>query len=279
MTSSALRIGLWPAVLLLTIGTACSDSAEPTTLAPAATTTAPVSTIATTVAPPATTSAPAPRPIDTTFVQIAEDDESWMIEIFYPRIVLPDAEVAAAVNVQIDTSLRAMADRFKADSQQVGPDGQRSTLVAQIAPELLSPAVFSLSGVVLEFDGADGTSRDRRVGWMFELEQGTAVSAEDLFLGGDLERIAESARNHLAADVFADEASITAPAGLLPTPANFDAVWLTATGIGVGFDQYQVAGGEAGTPAVLIPFSEFAGVLNTAGILAPLRDRPTLPEL
>lgn len=91
-------------------------------------------------------------------------------------------------------------------------------------------------------------------------------------------RPAEASRTHLIADVLGDAAAITTPDGLLATPENFDAVWLTCAGIGVGFDQYQVAEGPAGTPSVLIPYAELLDAFDMTEILAPLRDGPTLPQ-
>ena len=46
----------------------------------------------------------------------------------------------------------------------------------------------------------------------------------------------------------------------------------------VGFDHYQVADGPAGTPSVLIPYAELLDAFDMTGILAPLRDRPTIPQ-
>ena len=63
---------------------------------------------------------------------------------------------------------------------------------------------------------------------------------------------------------------MTASAGLAPAAENYDAVWLTPAGIAVGFDQYQVADADAGSPAVLIPYAELADVLDLTGVLAAL---------
>lgn len=271
------------ATVALVIVVACGGDTSPTSPPDetAATTTTSTTqpatpTVATTV-PAATTAPTATAAISTTFVNVVDDAGPGRIEISYPRLVHPDAAVADRVNDQIDGAVQALIDKFQEAVVADGPSDGVSSLVVQAAPELLNDDVFSVSGITADLYAASGTGSTGRLGWVFALADGSRLTAADFFVGGDLERLAESARSHLV-DALGDS-PITAPDGLLPDPANFDAVWLTTTGIGVGFDQYQVADGAAGNPAVLIPFPELADVIDAVGVLAPLQNGATLPEL
>ncbi len=275
------RFRFWQAcALLVVVGcggtTTTTTTAATTTVSPSTTVT--TSTTTTTSTPLTTTTTAAPITIGTMFFQIVDDPGPGEVDISYPHLVHPDSTVAARVNGQIDAAIRDLIDNFQAGVANDSAAGT-STLTIQAAPELLNDAVFSVSGITADFYADTGTGSTGRVGWMFTLETGTLLTARDLFIGGDLERLAESARDHLVDDVLGDESSIVAPDGLLPDLANFDAVWLTPTGVAVGFDQFQVAGPDAGNPAVLIPFAELQDVLDATGVLAPLQSGATLPEL
>jgi hypothetical protein len=267
---------------LLTVVVGCGGTGSPTTTAPASTTEATtVTTVDVTPEPaPTTTLPPAPVPPSSpgyTFRQIEEATEHAVISVVYPVLDESAADNVAAVNEQLDNWARQMADDFIAAAADSGAAGV-STLEVQLAPELLSSTTFSLSGLSSQFDAATDFSLDSRIGWIFSIPDGQSITVVDLLVAGGLDRLATAARSHLIDDVLADPAAIQTPEGLLANPANFDAVWLTPTGIGVGFDQYQVTAGEAGSPSVLIPFAELEDVLETSGILAALGAGPTLPS-
>jgi len=218
----------------------------------------------------------APDAADFSFMRLKEDNDEELIDISYPVLQSPASPEAAPVNDKIIKAVDDMVVGFM-DAAEVAPPGNsRSTLTLQAAPELISDEVFSVSGVFFEFvRGGDPTTK--RVAWIFSLETKSLVTPAELFIDGSLEHLAAAAADHLVSDVLGEAAAITAPEGLEPTPVNFDAVWLTTTGIGVGFDQYQVTSGDAGSPAVLIPFGELIEVLDKTGILAPLQTGSTLP--
>jgi hypothetical protein len=218
-------------------------------------------------------------PVATTFsfVQVADDTEQVLLELSFPVLHYPSALRAAPINDKINDAVDKIVDDF-AESAGAAPEGgSRSTLTLQAAPELMNNDVFSIGGIVFE-SVPGGTPATKRLAWVFSIETGELISATDLFVDGDLERLAAAAREHLIADVLGEAAAITSPDGLLPTPTNFHAVWLTPDGVGVGFDQYQVTG-DAGSPTVLVPYAELLDVLAKTGVLAPLQDGPTLPEL
>ncbi len=267
-------------VIAALAATACSGSEG------AAVTTPLAATTTTATAPPATTAAATTDPPPTTpttiaapslgfeFRSTAADTEQYRYEFSYPILIHPDQAIADAVNGAIEEWVR---DAIRTVS--VAQLERQASFVAEIAPELLNDDVFSLSGITVELLNESAGTISSRVAWIFSLEDGIALTASDLFVDGDLAALAAAARERLVADVLEDESAIVSPDGLLPDPANFDAVWLTANSIGVGFDQFQVAAGDRGSPAVMVPFTALLDTLLTTGVLAPLQSSSSLPEL
>ncbi|MFC2177302.1 hypothetical protein ACFLRH_02675 [Actinomycetota bacterium] len=271
------------AVLLLAAVPACDDSAPDQAFTGTSPTTA-AAPSASSAAPPAdpgttsSTTAPAtPAAGPFSFVQVADDTEQVLIELSFPVLSHPSASQAAPINDKINAAVDKIVDAFAQAAGAAPPGESRPTLSLQAAPELINDEVFSVGGIVFEFVPG-GTPATKRLAWIFAIKTGELISATDLFVDGDLEHLAAAAREHLITDALGDAAAITSPEGLLPTPTNFDAVWLTADGVGVGFDQYQVTG-DARSPTVLVPFAELLDTLATTGVLAPLQDGTTLPEL
>jgi len=251
--------------------TSSSTVTPSTTGAPTTTTTgAP----ATTTPPPSTTVAPQPG-LSLEFRQATEDTEEYSYNISYPVLVDENGEAVAAAN----NALLTWVDETVAEVQAAADAlDAKATLTAQVAPELLNDSVLSLSGVSTRFVTSGAGTVSRRHGWIVNLETGAAVTAAEMMVDGDLSPLAEAARSHLIA-VLGSEDALAGPDGLLPVPANFDAAWLTATGIGVGFDEGQVAAPSAGSPAVSIPFAELDVFLIKKGVLAPLSEADRLPEI
>ena len=251
---------------------ACTETSG----APAPSVTGPLPTG--TAEPGAASSTTPPAAANFSFVRMTEDNDEELIDIAYPVLQNIASAEAAPVNDKIIRAVDELVVNFM-DAAGAAPAGEsRSTLTLQAAPELINGDVYSASGVSFEFVRGGGPAT-KRIAWIFSIETESLVSPADLFVDRSLEHLATASRDHLIADVLGDAAAITAPEGLRPTAENFHAVWLTATGIGVGFDQYQVASGELGSPTVLIPYAELLDVLDQTGILAPLRIGPTLPAL
>jgi hypothetical protein len=270
------------ATALLAVSACSADPATsptaPATTQPPATQAAPSTTPRTPAAPAVTTtagpatSAPAPTaPLGYTFSQIVETTGTASISIVYPTLVDLGDGAEADINQALDEWARELADRFIAASATAGADAA-SLLEVELAPEIRSRTVFSISGLRFEYDAAADFSITHRVGWIFSIDNGSVVAAADLFTAGALEPLAAAAEAHLIADVLADPGLLTTPARVAATAENFDAVWLTPEGIAVGFDQYQVAAGDAGSPAVLIPYAELAEVLDQSGVLGALEN-------
>jgi hypothetical protein len=206
-----------------------------------------------------------------TFRQLGETTDTATVSIVYPVLIDLGAGSEAAVNRALDDWAQQLAAEFIA-AETTSEATTKSVLEIELAPEVRSRAVFSLSGLQFEFDASADSSITRRIGWIFSIEDGSVVQAIDLFATRTLEPLAAAAAAHLVADVLGDPELLTTPDGVAATAENFDAVWLTPEGIAVGFDQYQVAGADAGSPAVLIPYAELGEVLERGGILGALVD-------
>jgi len=207
------------------------------------------------------------------FRHVSEEWPAATITITYPALIDLSSGSADVVNRWLDSWAASLADE-SAVAAAGGPGP--SVLEVELAPELRSRDVFSISGLAFEFDAKNDFSLTRRIGLILSLDTGKQVTAPDLFVSKNLGPLAVAAREHLV-DVLGDEAAIVAPEALAPEPENFAALWLTPTGIGVGFDQYRVAAGEAGSPTVLIPYAELGNAIDPAGLLGALEDG-TLPD-
>ena len=207
---------------------------------------------------------------------MGEDTAEYSYSIAYPVLVGADGQPLPAVNATLDDFVAATIAELVAAADSLDA---KATITVRLAPELLNDSVFSVSGVSTRlFDAGVGTVSLRH-GWIIDLSDGSAVPPTELFLDGDLGALATAATDHLISDVLLSEDALAGPDGLLPVLGNFDAVWITATGIGVGFDEGQVAAAAVGSPAVFIPFAELDAVLDKDGVLAPLQTSPELPEL
>ncbi len=258
-------------------GEAATTTTSSVTVSP--TTAQTTSTTAGTSAPSSTSTAPSTSqpPLCGGFRQVADDTDEYSYSIAYPVAVCDEAGALIPINLMAIEDF--VAESIEAVIAAAAVLDAKATFTAQIAPELLNDDVYSVSGVATRFlDAGTGTVSFRH-GWIINRADGSEINAAALFLDGDLTALADAAQAHLITDVLGSEEALTGPDGLLPVPANFEAVWLTSTGIGVGFYEGQVAARAVGSPAVLIPFSELDPFLDKTGVLAPLEAEDTLPEL
>jgi hypothetical protein len=100
----------------------------------------------------------------------------------------------------------------------------------------------------------------------YDLEKGRGVSLDQLFLPGSeyLARIADYCSNELSTrnigfEMFSD--------GAKPLPENY-AVWnVSAKGLIITFNEYQVAPYAAGPQEVTVPFAELKDMIDPQGPL------------
>jgi hypothetical protein len=103
----------------------------------------------------------------------------------------------------------------------------------------------------------------------FDLEQGREISLDELFQPGSgyLGALSEACKAELSKRDIAFDAFTT---GADPTPENYRNWNLTAGGLLITFDEYQVAPYAAGPQTVLIPYAGLASILDLSGPAAGL---------
>jgi len=101
----------------------------------------------------------------------------------------------------------------------------------------------------------------------FDLEQGREIRLDGLFLPGAnyLQLLSDTCKTELSARDIAFDAFST---GADPTAENYRNWNITADGLLITFDEYQVAAYAAGPQTVLIPYANLKAILDPSGPLA-----------
>lgn len=134
---------------------------------------------------------------------------------------------------------------------------------------LVSPwsNILSLKFVIDSYhDGAAHPGQYSRA-FTFDLTTGHQVNLDQLFLPGSnyLQVLADYCKTELAKRDIAFDASIT---GADPLPQNY-LIWnISADGLVITFDEYQVAAYAAGPQIVTIPYNALTGIIDKQGPLA-----------
>jgi len=132
--------------------------------------------------------------------------------------------------------------------------------------EVLSPPgdILSLRYIVVGYgDGAAHPYHFTRT-LTFDIERGEVVRLEDLFLPNTnpLQVISDYCKAELYQRDIAFDSFIT---GADPTEENYRNWNLTADGLYITFDEYQVAAYAAGAQTVLVPYSQLTSILDPSG--------------
>lgn len=195
----------------------------------------------------------------------------YYITIDIPALTGSDDPRAAAFNALAASLVQMQVDEFKNNvnaSPAPRSGGARSELKVSYA--LLSP---SLEIISIKFDisvyiqGAAHPYLTNRT-LNFDLEHGVELSLGSLFLPNSdyLLTIANFCAAELQKRDIGFDQALTQ--GAAPLPENYRNWNLTADGLLITFEQYQVAAGAAGPQTVLIPFAELAALANPQGALA-----------
>jgi hypothetical protein len=101
----------------------------------------------------------------------------------------------------------------------------------------------------------------------FDLATGHQLNLDELFLPGTnyLQVLSDYCKTELAGRDIAFDASIT---GADPLPENYGNWNISADGLIITFDSYQVAANAAGPQIITIPYASMVGILDLRGPLA-----------
>lgn len=201
----------------------------------------------------------------------AGQNPDYSITIKVPSLAGSDDSRVTAFNALAASLVQAQVDEFKNNvntSASLPANGTHSELNVQYA--LLSP---SLEIISIKFDisvymqGAAHPFLANRT-LNFDLEKGQELSLDSLFQpdSGYLITIANFCAAELQKrDIAFDEMGAQ---GAAPVPENYRNWNLSADGLLITFEQYQVSAGAAGPQTVLIPFAELIALANPQGALA-----------
>jgi uncharacterized protein DUF3298 len=272
-----LRLALL-ACSLAAMGASCSfggsDSGYPAyqpTAAPTGATPTPAITPTTAPAPsPMPTPSPSPTPppvpvaatINETTVTSSAPDGSWSVTFKEPVVSGIDPAAAGTINAAIQSRVNSFIDDFTtavAGSEHgSGPD----TLKGSYSVAFSSVSLLSLRFGVDEYLG--GASDDLRVGSLnFTLPTGTQIQLAQLFISTSaaLPVLSSQTKTRLKALLGSD---LAWPAS--PTMANFERAWaMTAAGLELSWQKYEVGPGAAGAPTITIPWASLKSVIDPAG--------------
>ncbi len=228
---------------------------------------------ATPVVPP---TAPPARPVTLTISGGTEvgQDPGYTLATEVPALQGVPADQAAAFATDVKAIIQSQASDFKRSMQEnalaaaaAGSPGsyfdQRVGLFAQVG------SIASLKLVTEAYVATAAHPYHISASYNFDLSAGQALTLDRLFLPGSnyLQTIADACKSQLASrnigfDIFSDGAD--------PTVDNYRTWNVTADGLLITFNEYQVAPYAAGPQLVLIPYSELKGIIDPHGALAGL---------
>jgi hypothetical protein len=205
---------------------------------------------------------------DTTTGTLEATGATW--ELHLPRLAGPlDPAVLASVNAVLAAGATADLAAFEAGSTKP-VDVARSVdaFLEDFTVALLTPDLLSLRVLVSQYASGAAHGATAFEPWTFDLRTGDRLELADLFLpdAAYLRPIATFARH----DLLAKHGNAWSPRqwvrdGTKPRPRNYPGWAMTPAGLEITFGQYQVAPYAEGMPVVVIPWSEFAEMLDPAG--------------
>lgn len=235
----------------------------------------PVPPTSTPVVPTATvvpTEIPLYEQVRFTTVSSSESNEgpNYSITTETPTLEGVDDGRVLEFNVLMQMTVNEMVDGFKTSmkEQPVTPITAGSSF--DVKYELLSPPgyIYSIKFVVMGY--TDGAAHPYHFSKTvnFNLETGMEVTLDELFLPGSnyLQIFSDVSKAELSTrDIgFTDEIFAS---GADPTPENYKNWNITADGLLITFDEYQVAPYAAGPQTVTVPYNALKDVIDPQGPL------------
>jgi hypothetical protein len=262
---NAKRKMVFPLLTLVFVTLACSLGQ------PTAPTTAPQPTI-----PPATETTPptveAPLYERVTFTSASASESSdapkYTITTETPTLQGVDDGRVVEFNVVMQLAVNALVDGFKDGMKDMPTTPIMAGSSFDVKYELLSPPgpIFSIKFSAMGYsDGAAHPYHFSRT-VTFDLEAGQEITIDQLFLPGsnylqifsDVSK-AELSTRDIGFDMFASGAD--------PLPENYQNWNITADGLLITFDEYQVGPYAAGPQLVSVPYNALKDIIDPQGPL------------
>jgi hypothetical protein len=172
-------------------------------------------------------------------------------------------------NLEVNNLVKQEVEDFKASMAGAANPPIENGSYFNLKYTLLSPwgNVLSLKfDINTYFDGAAHPGEYSRT-FTFDLSSGHQVNLDQLFLPGSnfLQVIADFCKTDLGGREIGFDASQT---GADPMPDNYRNWNISADGVVITFDTYQVAAGAAGPQIVIIPYTKLQSIIDPNGPLA-----------
>jgi hypothetical protein len=247
--------------------TATSSAAATATLAVASTVPTSVPSDAPTDVPTAGPTLPMPMIGSTTITESGSSAgcTAWTIEYKVP--VVADVPQADALNAAINAKVHAGILEFKSAVADNGGGAGPCTLTAHFFVDLVSPTLIGIGFVEEYYLGGATVSHEVR-STNLDVVAGSEIAFASLFVDADAAAAVLSARSRtlLTAALGSEADPGFIDPGTEPDMANFDKAWtLSAGGLHLTFQQYQVAPGVDGMPDITIPWADLSGVVDPSG--------------
>jgi hypothetical protein len=221
---------------------------------------------------PAATAVPLYQQVTFTSVSASDSGEApnYTITTETPTLEGVDDGRVVEFNVIMQLAVKEMVDGFKTSMQDMPAIPIMAGSSFDVKYELLSlPGyIYSIKFNVMGYsDGAAHPYHFSRT-VTFNLETGREVTLEELFLPGSnfLQIFSDVSKAELSTrDIgFSDEIFAS---GADPLPVNYQNWNITADGLLITFDEYQVAPYAAGPQTVTLPYSALKDVIDPQGPL------------
>lgn len=223
-------------------------------------------------APATQTAVPLYQQVSLTSVPSEEHGQpfAYAVTAQVPRLVGSSDPRIIAFNVEMAGIVKSAVDDFKANLANLTATPASAASTFDLKYNLLSPPGNILS---LKFDIQTYYTGAAHPGTVsktatFDLQQGHDLNLEDLFVPDTdyLGAISQLCIKQLSTRDIGFEGF---ELGATATPGNYRNWNVTADGLTITFDEYQVAPYAAGPQTVVIPYRELAAIIPPDGPLAP----------
>jgi hypothetical protein len=189
----------------------------------------------------------------------------WTVDYTVP--VVAEVPQANALNAAIDAKVQTGIDEFKTAAADNGGGAGPCTLTADFSVDLVSPTLIAIGFLEEYYLGGASVGHEVRT-INLDVVAGTEIAFAGLFVDADAAAalLSTKSRTLLAAALGSEADPAFIDPGTTPDMANFDKGWtLSAGGLHLTFQQYQVAPGADGMPDITIPWSDLSGVVDPNG--------------
>jgi hypothetical protein len=195
----------------------------------------------------------------------------WDVAIEYPQFQSTSTPLATELNVGIEDLIRTQADQFEAGPAAVRQRaGKVNHLVAGFTAQLVTPALANLT-LTWSDDTYPGNVALGVLVLNLDLATGQLLDFDSLFTDSDaaLGVLSTQSIDSLYYQLGARWDETRAQLGLTPTHAHFANWGITAAGIRVVFDQFQVINADE-LPSVVVPWSALRPYMRAGGPVGQL---------